>query len=207
MAIERLDKFPERYPFTNKHGYTFSEVEINQLVKSGYSYILRKGRTLDGFNYHLAISLLKLLNDFNPRFMVTPTNLIYMFLKYKMKKYTVQGDRKPLKCKLCTEKVVCRKCAMRLQVVSLKDGDNIGTPIRGREFTLDEMMYKDFIHHIRKKLGEMHVEVFKMRYQEKTFSEISTLFSDKAGISKVAAEKIAQRAMLKVQDEWEGYVE
>ena len=53
----------------------------------------------------------------------------------------------------------------------------------------------------------MHVEVFKMRYQEKTFSEISTLFSDKAGISKVAAEKIAQRAMLKVQDEWEGYVE
>lgn len=205
MNFERLDKFPERYPFTNRHGHTFTEFEINQLVKHGYSYIIRKGRTLDGFNYHLAISLLKLLNDFNPEFMVSPTNLIFMFLKYKMKKCTVHGDRKPLKCKLCTYSSTCRKCSIRLQVVSLAEGENISAPIRDREFTFDEIMYKDFIHHLNKTLGTMYVEVFKLRYQEKTFAEISTVFSERSGCSKAAAEKIAQRAMARVQDEWERY--
>lgn len=207
MNLDRLDKFPERYPFTNRFGYTFTEAHINQLVKHGYSYIMRKGRTLEGFNYHLAISLLKLINDFNPEFMVTPTNLVFMFLKYKMKKCTIHGDRKPLKCKLCTLNTICRKCSIRLQVVSLSDLENVSEPVRDREFTFDEIMYKDFIHHINKNLGKMYVEVFTLRYMDRTFSEIAAIFSERSGSSKASAEKIAQRAMIRVQDEWERYTE
>lgn len=95
---------------------------------------------------------------------------------------------------------------MKLQVISLSEIENFSEQIRDREFTVDELMYKDFIHHINKTLGKFYVDVFRLRYMEKTFSEIAEKHKDSFGGSAAAAEKASQRALVRVQDEWEFYV-
>lgn len=85
-----LEKFPDRYPYVNKYGQSFSELEVDRLYLELLEVLKALKRKAEDFHMEVVETMLKVMDEYNPGIGVPLRLYSKLILKYKISNSSVR---------------------------------------------------------------------------------------------------------------------
>ena len=182
-----LKTFPEKYPYTNRHGFQFTELKVNTIIKSMKEFLRKKRIDADNHNLDIAEVLLRVMSNFDPSKNVP----IEIFAKLSLLKQVYRRNKLKM-------------------VVIIRDGEKVLVPVTEIPLREDlqlppehlpnanDELY-DLVSVVRKSLGHKYEKLVKLQMEDVTET-------DAAKIMGVSRSNIS-RMSLRIRQEIERYLD